>query len=114
MLKRVTEWAVQGQLYLERLRRDHPGWSTACHQEWGLFLLECLLHNAAAMQRKEWKEPQEGAPKVNQLRWLEWASKKDQCQLDPLHRAGDALSADHPHGFSLPWLGLEGPRQPSG
>ena len=49
----VTKWAVQSQLYLDKVRREHPGWSTTCHQEWGLFLLEHLLHKAAAMWQKE-------------------------------------------------------------
>ena len=52
-LKRVTEGVLWGQLYLGELRRDHPGWSSTHHQEWWLFLQECLLHNAAAMQRNE-------------------------------------------------------------
>ena len=51
--KRVAEWALQGQHYLDELKREHLGWRTTCHQEWGLFLLDNLLHNAAAMQRRE-------------------------------------------------------------
>ena len=35
------------------LRREHLGWNTTQHQEWGLFLLEHLLHNAAPMRGKE-------------------------------------------------------------
>ena len=50
---RVAKQTLQGQLYLNKLRRQHPGWNTAQCQEWGLFLLEYLLHNAASMRRKE-------------------------------------------------------------
>ena len=52
-LKGVTDQTLSGQSHLDELRRDHPGWSTAHHQEWGLFLLEHLLNNAATMQWKE-------------------------------------------------------------
>ena len=51
--KRVTKWVLQGGLYLDELRRDYSGWSINYHQERGLFLLEGLLHNIAAMQQKE-------------------------------------------------------------
>ena len=47
--KGVAEWAPQLQLYVDELRRDHPGRRTASHQEWGLFLLECLFHNVVAL-----------------------------------------------------------------
>ena len=42
-----------GQLFLNKLRKEHPGWSTAHKQEWGPFLLEYMFHNAAAMWKKE-------------------------------------------------------------
>ena len=51
-LKRVAEWALRGQLLLDELRREHPGWNTIQQQEWGLFRLEHLFHNATAMQRE--------------------------------------------------------------
>ena len=41
---RVANQTHRGQLYVNELRRE---------QEWGLFLLEHLLHNAASMSRKE-------------------------------------------------------------
>ena len=63
--KRVTDQALCGQLYFDELRRDHLGWSTACSQELGLFLLECLLHNTAAMWQKEKGEDHPKTP-VNQ------------------------------------------------
>ena len=50
---RAANWTLRGQLYLNKLRREHPGWNTAWHQEWGPFLLEHLLHNTASMRRKE-------------------------------------------------------------
>ena len=50
---RVADQTIWGQLYLSELRREHPTWNTTQCQEWGLFLLECLLHNAASMKRKE-------------------------------------------------------------
>ena len=50
---RVADWTLRGQLFLNKLRQEHPGWSTAHKQEWGLFLLAHLLHIAASMRRKE-------------------------------------------------------------
>ena len=49
----VADWTLQDQLYLSELRWEHPGWITAQKQEWGLFMLEHLLHNVASMRRKE-------------------------------------------------------------
>ena len=49
----VGDWTLQSQLFLNKLCREHLGWNTTQKQEWGLFLLENMLHNAAAMQRKE-------------------------------------------------------------
>ena len=49
----VANWTHWGQLFLDEIRREHLGWSTACKQEWGLFLLYCMIHNTASMQRKE-------------------------------------------------------------
>ena len=49
----VADQTFWGQLFLNELRRKHLGWSTACKHEWDLFLLECMLHNVAAMWRKE-------------------------------------------------------------
>ena len=36
--KQVTSWALRWQLYLDELGKDHPGWSVAQWQEWGMFL----------------------------------------------------------------------------
>ena len=36
-LKRVADWALGGQLFLDELRREDPGWKTIQYQEWGLF-----------------------------------------------------------------------------
>ena len=41
------------------------------------------------------------------------APRRDQQQLDPLPRAGDAHAALHPYRLCLPWPGLERPRQPN-
>ena len=49
----VADWTLRGQLFLNEIRREHLGWSTIHKQEWGLFLLEHMLHNAASMRRKE-------------------------------------------------------------
>ena len=43
---------LQGWTFLNELRQEHPGWSTTRKQDWGLFLLEHLLQNAASMRRK--------------------------------------------------------------
>ena len=50
---RVANQTLRDQLYLNELTREHPGWITTWCQEWGLFLLEHLLHNTASMRRKE-------------------------------------------------------------
>ena len=49
----VADQTLQSQLYHSQLRREHPGWNTSWCQEWGLFQLEYLLHNAASMRRKD-------------------------------------------------------------
>ena len=49
----VANQTLWGQLFLDKFRREHPGWSTTCKQEWGLFCLEHKFHNAASMQRNE-------------------------------------------------------------
>ena len=51
---RVTDRTLQSQNFLNELKRECPGCTTAHRQEWGLFLLECLLHNVASMRRKEY------------------------------------------------------------
>ena len=66
--KRVANWTLQAKLFLSELRREHPGGNTAQCQEWGLFLLECLLHNAAAMR---WKEHKRLSWKHSQAKWPE-------------------------------------------
>ena len=63
----VTDWALHGQLYLDELRRDHLSCSTSHCQEWGLFLLEHLLHNAANMQWKDRERTTKNAPKLSQV-----------------------------------------------
>ena len=49
----VTNRTLWGQLYLSELRRKHPGWNATQYQEWGLFLLEGLLHNTVSIRGKE-------------------------------------------------------------
>ena len=51
--KRIADWPLRGQLFLDELRRISLVWKTIQCQERGLFLLDRLFHNAAAMQRKE-------------------------------------------------------------
>ena len=64
--KRVTEPALRGQLFLDKLRREHPGWKTIWGQEWGLFLLECSFHNATAMWRREQQQHTQRCPHQQQ------------------------------------------------
>ena len=49
----VADWTLQVQLYVNTLRREHLNGNATWHWEWGLFLLEYLLHNTASMRRKE-------------------------------------------------------------
>ena len=51
--KQVANQTLWDQLYHRELRREYPGWNTTQHQEWGLFLLEHLLHNASTMRWRE-------------------------------------------------------------
>ena len=51
--KRVAYQTIWGQLYLNELKREYLDWNTGQCQEWGLFLLKCLLYNVASMRRKE-------------------------------------------------------------
>ena len=64
MLEKGDSLGPLGQLHLDELRRDHPGWSTTHCQEWGLFLLECLLHNSATMWQKERERTTQRYPKA--------------------------------------------------
>ena len=49
----IADRGLRTQIFLDEMRREHLGWTTAHKQKWGLFLLEHLLHNAASMQKKE-------------------------------------------------------------
>ena len=51
----VADRTLQGQIFLDELKRQHPDWTTTHKQEWGLFLLEYLLHNVASMKKKACK-----------------------------------------------------------
>ena len=44
---------LRSQIFLNELKREHWSWATVHRQEWGLFLLEYLLHNANSMRKKE-------------------------------------------------------------
>ena len=48
-----------------------PGWSTAHQHEWGLFLLECLLHNTAAMWQKERERTTQRHPQAQPIEMAE-------------------------------------------
>ena len=50
---RVADQTLRAQFFPNELQQEHPDWSTTHRQEWGLFLLESLLHSAASMRRKE-------------------------------------------------------------
>ena len=55
----VGDRTLWGQIFLDELKREHLGWTTAHKQEWGLFLLEHLLYNVASMKKKEcWRHSQ--------------------------------------------------------
>ena len=51
--KWVTECPLRWQLFLDNQSKNHPDWSVAHPQEWGLFLLECQIHNAVTMRKSE-------------------------------------------------------------
>ena len=58
----VADWALQSQLFLDEMKKEHPIWNTAHRQEWSLFLLEQMFHNAADMQHKEHQRYSQGFP----------------------------------------------------
>ena len=49
----IADRTQRSQIFLDKLKREHPGWTTTHRQEWGLFLLEHLLHNTDSMKKKE-------------------------------------------------------------
>ena len=48
----VADRTLRSQILLDKLRREHLGWTTTHKQEWGLFLLENMLQNAASMKKE--------------------------------------------------------------
>ena len=51
----VADRTLRSQIFLNELRREHLGWTTTYRQEWGLFLLEYMLHYVASMKKKEYQ-----------------------------------------------------------
>ena len=76
---RVADWTLRGQLFLNELRWEHPQWSTTHKQEWGLFLLDHLLHNTAFMRRKE----------------------HQRCSWAPQAEMAEATAPEHPSVWTL-------------
>ena len=56
----VADWALQSQLLLDEMKKEHRGWNTACRQELNLFLLEWMFHNTAAMWHKKHQRQSQG------------------------------------------------------
>ena len=95
----VAEWALHSQLFLDEMKREHLGWNATHRQEWNLFLLEQMFHNATAMWHKKHQrcshrlplepEPSEvdvklpdmwalvGAKDTNLLQVAEWIYKSE-------------------------------------
>ena len=69
-LKWVAKWALVWQLFLDELRKEHPGWRLILHEEWRLFLLECLFHNATTMRNKEWQQHAQRCPTLTKPPWM--------------------------------------------
>ena len=65
-LKQVAEQALRWQVFLDELRKEHPGWRLIQHQEWRLFLLEHLFHNAATIWNKEQQQHAQRCPHSHQ------------------------------------------------
>ena len=82
-LKRVAEQAHRGQLLLDELRREHPGWKTIWHQEWGLFLLEHLFYDVTAMQGREGQWHMQRHPNLQQTAMIK--------EMAPEHPSGRTL-----------------------
>ena len=49
----VANQALWSQLFLDEMKKEHPGRNATCRQEWNLFLLERMFHNATTMWHKE-------------------------------------------------------------
>ena len=86
----IADWTLRSQIFLNKLRREHPAWTTAHRQEWVLFILEHLLHNAASMKKKEhwrhsWRsqaeETKEVAPECPLIKTLKGATDDTIIQL---------------------------------
>ena len=86
----IADRTLRNQIFLNKLRREHPGWTTSHRQEWGLFLLQHLLHYAASMKKKEcWgcsqrsqdEETEEVAPEHPSMRALLDATDDDIIQV---------------------------------
>ena len=58
----MADLALWSQLFLDKMKKECPGWNTTCRQKWSLFLLEWMFHNAAAMQHKEHQRCSQGLP----------------------------------------------------
>ena len=75
----VTDRALMSQIFLNKLRREHLGWTTTYRHKRRPFLLECLFHYVASMKKKEcqrWsqrsqdEETKEAAPEHPSMRAL--------------------------------------------
>ena len=64
--KQVTECALRWQLFPEEQSKDHPDWSVTHCQEWGLFLLGHLFHNAVVMRKREMQQHLQRHPHSHQ------------------------------------------------
>ena len=49
----VADWSLKSQLFLGEMKKECLGQNTTHKQEWNLFLLEWMFHNATAMWCKE-------------------------------------------------------------
>ena len=103
----VADWTLGSQIFHDKLIREHPGRTTAHRQEWVLFLLECLLHNAASMRKKEHQrcsqrshaeEAEEVAPEHPFMRTLISATDDAIIQVAEQLHEGTATGVNPTHG----------------
>ena len=58
----VADQVFQSQIFMDEMKKECPGKSATCGQEWNLFLLERMFHNAATMWHRELQRHPCGIP----------------------------------------------------
>ena len=105
----VTDRTLRSHIFLNELWREHPGWTIAHRQEWGLFLLEWPLHYVAFMKKKEhWRHSQRSWGEETEEQAPDHSSMRAQGTLI-LMRTSRSRKNSQGHSTSLVWSSSRGP-----